>query len=263
MNDFIRYIAYTGNIGVGMLFTSHIVSMRIQNCLKSKTAIDFKKDNLNLRERFSLVFGVPIEKSKELILIFELFLLLTVISVISSGPLNGLMVMISCMVCIYIMKKTWERSVKDLFQKNAYKLYRYLVSQISAGVKPKDVIINMYKITEDKTLKKILAKASGAYAITLDGKSYAKILKQEIKTEDAARFAMILEEDLLYSDNENFLEKMEEMMFNRHFSYQQKKTEKIKRGCFLAVSVFMLIVIIMVALPLMNELMQGLKYIFN
>ena len=258
----IRNVMYLGNIGVGILFASYISGMKLFNY--EKKVVNVKSDNrVNIfLNKLSKKLNIPTEKIKEFGSIVLFFFIVCILAVITSGILKAAIILILCVICISLIKKAWEKKINDLFQKNAYRLYRYLISQIMAGVKPKDVIISMYKITEDNSLKKILTKASAAYSITLDGKTYANVIKSSIKTEDAKRFCMILEEDLLYIDNEDFLEKMEEMMFNRYFSYHQRKTDIIKRGCFAAVCVFMLIVIIMVALPLMNELVQGLKYIF-
>lgn len=262
MIEWMRNLIYIGNFGVGILFASHIACMKLHE-REGKTKINRVEHIVNgYLLKISYKFGIPSEKTKEFASLILFFIILCLLAAITSGISKALIILVPCIICIFITKKVWEKNINDMFQKNAYKLYRYLISQIIAGVKPKDVIINMYKITEDKSLKKILTKASAAYSITLDGKTYSDVIKASIKTEDANRFCMILEEDLLYTDNEEFLEKMEEMMFNRHFSYHQKRTDSIKKGCFAAVCVFMLIVIIMVALPLMNELVQGLKYIF-
>jgi hypothetical protein len=263
MSEWVRSIIYLGNFGAGILFASHIACMKLGSRDKKTTFGRIEDVISGFLCKISGKMGIPEEKTKDFTAITIFFTILCLAVAVTAGIIKGFIILIPCVICIYLMKKAWEKNIGEMFQKNAYRLYRYLVSQITAGVKPKDVIINMYKITEDKSLKKILTRASAAYSITLDGKTYSDVIKSSIKTEDADRFCMILEEDLLYTDNEEFLEKMEEMMFNRHFSYHQKKTDSIKRGCFAAVCVFMLIVIIMVALPLITELVQGLKYIFS
>ncbi|MFA5340527.1 MAG: hypothetical protein WC332_02005 [Clostridia bacterium] len=262
MNNWLTILLYLSNLGTGILFASHMASMKMQDKDKESKFRTISNNVSYHINRFSEKISIPSGKTQEFTNIVIFFIIICILCVITVGIVKAVIVTVPCIAFIFFIKKAWERNINDMFQKNAYKLYRYLISQIMAGVKPKDVIINMYKITEDKNLNKILMQASAAYSLTLDGKTYAQILKRNVKTEDANRFCMILEEDLLYTDNEDFLEKMEEMMFNRHFSYHQKKTESIKRSCFAAVCVFMLIVIIMVALPLINELVQGLKYIF-
>ncbi len=199
---------------------------------------------------------------KNPVLASTFLLIIICLSYLFKSFLNFLLLFAFLIFLIFLVKKINKSKLEDVFQKNAYRLYRYLVSQINAGVKPKEVITNMHKVTQDKKLEKVLVQASALYSVTLKGEDYAEVIKSNIKSLDAIRFCMILEEDLLYSDNENFLEKMEEMMFNRYFSYYQKKTDKVKRDCFLAVLVFMLIVMLMVALPLVNELSEGLKNIF-
>ena len=263
MDSITMYMLFIGNIAVGILFSAHVVSMRIAESVNDGKITFLSEIYQKIKKTVSKITYVSTEKAGEFVMICSFFLVICILVIISSGFLKAFVVLMLCLFFLYLTKRKWEKDLCDIFQKNAYKLYRYLVSQIQAGVRPKDAILNMHKITEDKQLNSILAKASAAYAITFDGKTYANVLKERIKTQDAQRFCMIFEEDLLYTDNENFLEKMEEMMFNRHFSYHQKKTEKVKRNCFATVCVFMLIVVIMVVLPLFSELVQGLNNIFN
>jgi hypothetical protein len=52
------------------------------------------------------------------------------------------------------------------------------------------------------------------------------------------------------------------MMFNRYFSYQQKKTDRIKRRCLASVCIFVSIIMIMISIPLLADLKEALKNIF-
>ena len=156
----IRNVMYLGNIGVGILFASYISGMKLFNY--EKKVVNVKSDNrVNIfLNKLSKKLNIPTEKIKEFGSIVLFFFIVCILAVITSGILKAAIILILCVIWISLIKKAWEKKSNDLFQKNAYRLYRYLISQIMAGVKPKDVIISMYKITEDNSLKKILTLVS-------------------------------------------------------------------------------------------------------
>jgi hypothetical protein len=253
---------YFLNISAGLLFATHFSANKIGDYL----GVSRNKKISALKElvgrKYEKILNIDKRYINDYIILSVVFIIIGVIAGIYAGIMKGALVASSGAVFILIRKNIQENEIGEIFKKNAYKLYRYLVSQIQAGVKPKDVITNMYKVTEDKKLYDILAEASGTYSITLDGRSYAECLKKHIKTTDCEHFAMILEEDLLYSKNDMLLSRMEEMMFNRYFSYQQKKTDSIKRRCLASVCIFVLIIMIMISIPLIADLKEALKNIF-
>ncbi|MBN2897711.1 MAG: hypothetical protein JXO44_02955 [Clostridia bacterium] len=151
---------------------------------------------------------------------------------------------------------------KMSFNKNAYRLYKFLHNQVSAGVQPKDAIMSLYKIVKEPFLKSRLQALGAIYAQTLDFEMAFEELARYYDGSDVDAFRIAMLQGISLGDNLNTLKKQESLMFNKYMHYLQLETNRQKVRTFLVVSIYCMIIIIMIGLPLMMELNQAINMIF-
>ncbi|MFO7636803.1 MAG: hypothetical protein R6W96_05810 [Clostridia bacterium] len=151
---------------------------------------------------------------------------------------------------------------RRVFQKNAYRLYKYICNQTDAGVLPRDALTGMHEIVEDKSLKRVMEKVCGMYSATLDVRQAGALLLSHIDNEETRCFVMFLQQDILGARDSKRIERLETLMFNRYFTYIQRKTDQVKSKCMVTVVAFSLLIVLMILIPLFMEVQEALNNIF-
>lgn len=161
----------------------------------------------------------------------------------------------------YIVFKKGKRVAKQL-EKSVYRIYKYLDNQVSAGVKSTDSIKSVYEVVDDKELKDILIRFAARYELTLDIDESLKDFCSYFNTLESETLAVAIKQGVDTGNNQNILMRQEEVMFNKYLNYIQMETENAKKKAALSMIAFMLIIIIMVAVPMFNDAKEALKQIF-
>ena len=60
---------------------------------------------------------------------------------------------------VFFMLAARRKKAASVFQKNAYKLYKYILNQTSAGVRPGDAMKRMFDVVSEKKLRRNLMEA--------------------------------------------------------------------------------------------------------
>jgi len=160
---------------------------------------------------------------------------------------------------VYIKGK---RIAKQL-ERSIYRIYKYLHNQVSAGVKITDAIKSVYEVVEDKELKEILIRFAAKYELTLDIDESLKDFVSYFNTIEAETLAVAIKQGVDTGNNENILMRQEEVMFNKYLNYIQAETENSKNKSAWAMIFFMLIIIIMVAVPMLGDMQSAIGNIFK
>lgn len=161
----------------------------------------------------------------------------------------------------YVVYKKGKRIAKQL-ERSVYRIYKYLHNQVSAGVKVTDSIKSVFEVADDKELKEILIRFAARYELTLDINESLKDFCSYFNTIESETLAVAIKQGVDTGNNENILMRQEEVMFNKYLNYIQMETENAKKKAAWSMIFFVLIIIIMIAVPMANDAKDALKQIF-
>ena len=161
----------------------------------------------------------------------------------------------------YLVYKKGRRVAKQLEQ-SVYRIYKYLHNQVSAGVKNTDAIKSVYEVIDDKELKDILTRFTARYELTLDIDESLKYFCSYFNTLESETLAVAIKQGVDTGNNKDILMRQEEVMFNKYLNYIQLETENAKKKAAWSMVFFMIIIIIMIAVPMAQDMQDALNQIF-
>lgn len=148
------------------------------------------------------------------------------------------------------------------FQKNTYKIYKFINNQVSSGVRPHDCIMGLYDVIEDKSFKKTLINMSAIYSQTSDIDLSLESVLKVYPGIDAIMLCSAIKQGVCIGSNIETIERQEKLAFNKYFAYIKNETEKIKFKGYLSISMFAFIIILLVSIPLLYEMKEATTKIF-
>lgn len=155
-----------------------------------------------------------------------------------------------------------KRRRKLIFQKNAYKIYKYLHNQISSGIKVTDAVKTMYEVIDDKELREHLLRLAAGYELTLNIETCLDEFRRKFNSDDASALCTAIKLGVETGDNSELLAKQEEIMFKKYFNFIQAETEACRGKSAAAVSLFVIIIVIMIAIPMIKNVTESMNIIF-
>ncbi len=161
----------------------------------------------------------------------------------------------------YLVYKKGKKIAKQLEQ-SVYRIYKYLHNQVSAGVKVTDAIRSVYEVVDNKELKEILIRFTARYELTLDIDESLEDFCSYFNTLESETLAVAIKQGVDTGDNQNILMRQEEVMFSKYLNYIQMETENTKNKAAWSMIFFMIIIIIMIAVPMAKDMEEALKLIF-
>ena len=247
----IHFIRNSGvSIDINKLFPKKI------NCLWTQVIkYPLELDKTHLSQEDKLVFH----------LIWSLLIpLLCVVGSIRQTELikTFIFMFISSVVIKKILLISFRKQRVMIFNKNAYRLYKFLHNQLSAGVQPKDCMASLHRIVQEPFLKKRLKALGSMYSQTLDFNIAFKEISTYYDGADVDAFKIAIQQGLEMGDNLNTIKKQETLMFSKYMNYLQLETNRQKTKTLLIVTIFCAIIIFMIGLPLLMELDQAIQLLF-
>lgn len=161
---------------------------------------------------------------------------------------------------VFLMTK--RKKINLIFQKNVYKIYKYLSNQISSGVRATDAIKSMHEVVSDYWLKCILIEAAAQYELTYDIDKSLSSLKDSLTASEADTLCIALKQGVETGDNSNILSKQEEVMFNKYFAFIQSETDKAKIKIALSGVFFTAVLVMMLLVPILIDFEEAIGKIF-
>lgn len=155
-----------------------------------------------------------------------------------------------------------KRKINLRFQKYIYKIYKYLHNQISSGVKPTDAVRSVYEVIDDRELRSILVRLAARYELTLDIDTALEEFRSNFDAHEAETLCIALKQGIDTGDNKELLARQEDVMFKKYFNYVQAETDSCRNRCVAAAAVFVAIVVVMIIVPMLNEVGQAVGTIF-
>lgn len=257
-----------------VVFYMSISSMLVKN--KSPSRIKLKYENF-IKNTYSDFYDKISSKLKKAgfyglsaVLIYSILIfILPLLMLVSTFIFNRtsilqnifLIVVFICVIEVYIYYKKKKYTLK--FNKNAYKIYKFIHNQVSSGVKPTDAVSTVFEVVDDPDIRKTLMRLSARYKLTGDLDSSLSELTERFDTHEAHTLCVALKQGVDTGDNTELLKRQEEVMFNRYFAYIQAETDSLVYKSILAAVFFTAIIIIMIALPMAKDVQDGISRVFT
>lgn len=165
-------------------------------------------------------------------------------------------------IIVELVTGSEKRKINLKFQKYIYKIYKYLHNQISSGVKVTDAVKTVYEVIDDKQLRNILIRLAARYELTLDIDNALLDFRSNFDISEAETLCIALKQGIETGDNQELLARQEDVMFKKYFNYIQAETDSCKNRSLTAVAMFTAIVVIMIVVPLFNDLTEAVGKIF-
>lgn len=175
-------------------------------------------------------------------------------------PLSAVLLVIAVTEAVLAAKR---KSIGMRLQRHIYKIYKYLHNQISSGVKVQDAIRTVYEVIDDRYLKGMLIRLAARYELTLDIDASVAEFEDSFEVHEAQTLCIALKQGIITGDNQELLEKQEDVMFKKYFNYIQAETDGCKLRSAIVAVIFTAIVVLMIAIPLFKDVSEAVGKIFT
>jgi len=155
------------------------------------------------------------------------------------------------------------RRRKAALERSFYKIYRFVDSQMSAGIKATDAIKGLHESVDDPLIKPALVRFSARYALTLDLDQAMTELRTAHSGKDIETFGTQLRQVLATGLAGRSFLRTEELLFTRYFSLLQKQSSAIRNRLLLSAILMMLPIMTLFLMPLFYEALGSLSSIFR
>ena len=162
---------------------------------------------------------------------------------------------------LYIRSRIAER--QKAFLINAYKLYYFLHSQISAGIKSTDAVRGLHAIADHPLIHGTFVRFVAHFELTLNIGESLDIIRKAFKGYDAEMLCVSIRQCVETGTAGKTLLKMEQLMFAKYFYLLQKETTKHKTRLLISGLFAMAPMIILFSLPILYDAVKGFGDVLN
>ncbi len=167
------------------------------------------------------------------------------------------------LIVYFIFKKYKAYEKKGAIKYYGYKIFKFIINQLSSGITVREAIISMYLVVDNKSLRKSLVDVGAYYSKTNDIKRALDILKEDYYSLEVDTLSMAIKEAVNTGSNYETLNKVEEMLFKKYINQINLETEYRRKRSVFAVLLFSLIIVCMVSIPVLFDLRNALNSIFS
>lgn len=229
---------------------------------------ELKNSNIFEREKEKVIKAGFDEDKGVYVFIFIKYIISVIIGILGMATnypniAKGILLFLVIFLSSELTLKIEIRRNNRLFQKNAYKIYKFLNNQVSSGIRISEALKNLYQIIDDYNLKKILIKFSAIYIQTSNIDLALKEFDKYYDTQESESLCICIKQGIATGDSSNLLRRQEELMFNKYINYIQLETDFQKNKSILAVGMLCLILVIMIGVPLFSDMDRALTSIFK
>jgi len=162
----------------------------------------------------------------------------------------------------FYIKKNIEKREKA-FVINAYKIYSFLHSQISSGIKATDAVRGMYEIVDDPNIRDVFIKFAAKYEFTLDIGESLEIIRKSFSGYDCEMLCVSIEQCIKTGLAGKTMLKMEKIMFDKYFSYLKKNSEDYRTKLLISALFAIVPLVLIFILPVLFDAFKGLEGLFG
>lgn len=161
---------------------------------------------------------------------------------------------------IFLRLKVSERN--RIIEFNGYKIFKFLLNQISSGILVTDAIKSMYMIVNDSKLKSCLIDVSAYYIQTTDIIKSLDILKEQYRGIEVDTLCIAIQQGVFTGKNCETMNRMEALLFKKYIYHIKRETDAKRHKSFLAVLILCLIIILMISIPIIIDILNAFNQIF-
>lgn len=191
-------------------------------------------------------------------MVYSVFLVLLILL----KPLVGFAFVLLSPLALKIIKKNAIRQNQRVIEFYGYKIFKFIINQISSGILVSDALQSMFLIVRDLKLKNCLIEVSAYYAHTTDLNSALMILKDSYTGVEVDTLCVAIEQGIQTGGNFETLIKMEELLFKKYIFQIKHDTELRKKRGILAVLLLCMVIVLMVAIPIAMDILEAFDQIF-
>lgn len=148
-------------------------------------------------------------------------------------------------------------------EQSFYKVYRFIDSQVNAGIKPTDVLKGLHESTDDPFVKPLLVRFVGRYSLTLDLDQAIAELRRLQAGKDVETLGTQLRQLLATGEAGRSFQRTEELLFSRYFSLLQKRSEAIRNRLLLSAICMMVPTLLLFLMPMIHQAISALGEVFG
>lgn len=186
--------------------------------------------------------------------------------------LGVLMMVISLPLTLFLVALWIVHRRQDLYKRKkrkakviayyGYKIFKFLINQTSSGIKVSDALQDLYQIVDDEELRQHLIDVSACYGHTADLHQALDVLKVHYKGVEVQTLCVAIQQGIDTGCNYETLIKMEGLLFKKYIYQIQKDTILRKKRGVLATLYLCIIVVLMVAVPIVLDMLTAFDKIF-
>lgn len=162
---------------------------------------------------------------------------------------------------LYVKSRISDR--QNAFLINAYKLYYFLHSQISSGIKSTDAVRGLHNIADHPLIHGVFVRFVAQYELTLNIEESLEVIRKAFKGYDAEMLCVSIRQCVETGIAGKTLLKMEQLMFAKYFYLLQKDTARYKTKLLIAGLFVMTPLVILFALPIVYDAVKGFGQVLN
>lgn len=245
------------------------ISDKKRNAEKSsslKHKVTLKLDKLTNRFKEERVLFKNEGEYEQFILfqyILPVFFLIVILLKNPDHPMPGVLLP----VLYYSFNRTKIKKLKDknqlVFQKNTYKIYKFIHNQITSGIRPYDCIMGIHDVIDDPVFKNALMNMAAIYSQTSNIELSLEPIVSLYPGIDSIMLCNTIKEGLYVGNDMRTVERQEKLAFNKYFAYIKSESEGIKFKGFINVTLYGIIIIMLMGVPIIIEMQEATGKIFS
>lgn len=156
-------------------------------------------------------------------------------------------------------QKNYNQRIIKLY---GYKIFKFIINQVSSGIKIGDAIQGLHHIVMEPKLKETLIHMAAIYHQTNEINLALDTLRKSYDGEEVESLCTALQQGLQSGTQAEMLEKMESMLFKKYLFFIKYETQLRKRRSVLAVLAYCIVIVLMISIPMVLDMFDALDEIF-
>ncbi len=199
-----------------------------------------------------------------LILQLGLPVLVFLLGLVNGGSVLGSLAgtcLLAVMVSRLLARRAEQR--RDHYSQSLYKIYRFLDSQITAGISVTDALRGLPGAVRDPVVKTGLVQFAAIFEVTLDSEQAFAALEKIFDNSDCDLLAAHIRQCLTSGIAGKGLVRTEELLFSRAFAQMQAQTRAIRSSLTLIAAAALVLLLFIFVYPLLQGAFLALQTIFG
>lgn len=170
-------------------------------------------------------------------------------------------VLLAVLVNHQLKRRSDER--RKSFVRSLYKIYRFLDSQITAGIAVTDALRGLTQAVRDPVIDPALVQFIAVYEVTLDSEKAFDVLRRLFKSRECDLLAAHVRQCLQSGVAGKSIARMEELLFTRTYSLMQEETRRIRLRLTLIACGGLTPLLVLFLYPMLHEAWSALQSLFG